>query len=81
MNMGKHQDMAERKRLARVDNLDRQHRVATARRAIYEEKYAVNSSAVGKLLDKDSLVPTTVCISFSYSLSNVSYFVPERIFQ
>ena len=33
-----------------------------ARRAIYEKNYAVNSKAVNRLLQEDSLVPTTVRI-------------------
>jgi hypothetical protein len=60
-NMGKPRDMAQRKTLARVDDVDRRHRVATARDLIYEKNYAVDSTAVKRLLEKDSLVPTAVC--------------------
>lgn len=60
-NMGKPRDMAQRKTLARVDDEDRRHRIATARDNIYEKKYSVNSTvAVNALLQRDSLVPTAV---------------------
>lgn len=60
--MGMPRDMAQRTTLARNDNENRQRRVAAARRAIYENNYAVNSKAVNEMLQEDSLVPTTVCI-------------------
>lgn len=50
--------MAQRKTLARVDDQDRRNRVMAARRAIYEKNHSVNSAAVNRLLQKDSLVPT-----------------------
>lgn len=58
--MGMRRDMAQRETLARVDDQSRQTRVAAARQAIYEKNYSVNSTAVNKLLQKDSLVPTAV---------------------
>jgi hypothetical protein len=64
-NMGKPRDMMQRKTLARVDNMTRRNRVASARECIYERNYAVDSAAVQNLLKEDSLVPTAVCIFFS----------------
>jgi hypothetical protein len=52
--------MTQRETLARVDDANRRGRVAAARKSIYEKNYAVNSSAVEKLLKVDSLVPTAV---------------------
>jgi hypothetical protein len=59
--MGKRRDMAQRDTLARVDDVDRRHRIATARNPIYGKNYAVDSTAVKRLLQKDSLVPSAVC--------------------
>jgi hypothetical protein len=60
--MGKRRDIAQRVTLARTDDVDRRHRVATARDLIYEKNYAVDSAAVKRLLEKGSFVPTVVCI-------------------
>jgi hypothetical protein len=59
--MGMPQDMAQRKSLACVDDLERQSHVSSARRLIYDKNYAVNSTAVENVLKKNSLVPTEVC--------------------
>jgi hypothetical protein len=53
-------DMAQRKTLARVDDVNRANRIAAARKSIYEGDYKVNSRAVEDLLGEDSLVPTAV---------------------
>jgi hypothetical protein len=58
--MGKHRDMTQRKTLARVDDLSRRNRVASAREVIYEKNYAVDGKAMEDLLKVDSLVPTAV---------------------
>lgn len=58
--MGMVRDMRQRKTSARVDDEDRRYRVVAARRAIYEKNYAVNSKAVNRLLQEDSLVLTAV---------------------
>jgi len=63
--MGKRQDMKQRKTLARVDDVDRRHRIETAHHLIYEKNYAVDSAAVKRLLGKDCLVPSAVCICSS----------------
>jgi hypothetical protein len=52
--------MMQRKTLARVDDVTRRNRVASARESIYKKNYAVDSAAVENLLKKDSLVPTAV---------------------
>jgi hypothetical protein len=62
--MGKYLDMRRRKTLARIDDVKRRNRVEIARKIIYEKNYGISSRAVEKLLQEDSLVPTTVC-SFS----------------
>jgi hypothetical protein len=56
--------MTQRNTLARTDNVGRRTRVTAARRSIYENKYAVNSTVVENLLKEDSLVPTAVGIPF-----------------
>ena len=62
-DMGKRRDMKQRETLARVDDVDRRHRIATARNLIYEKNYAVDSAAVKRLLQKDCLVPSAVSTS------------------
>lgn len=57
------QDMAQRVSLARVDDQHRRVVVSLAREIIYHKNFAVNSSAVEKLLKPESLVPTTVSFS------------------
>ena len=46
--------------MARADDDARRRKVSTARAAIYDKGYAVNSEAVENLLKEESLVPTTV---------------------
>jgi hypothetical protein len=60
-DMGKRRDMAQRDLLARIDDVDHRHHIATARYLTYEKNYAVDSAAVKRLLQKDSLVPSAVC--------------------
>lgn len=69
--------MKERSSLARVDDATRRARVESARSAIYEKNYAVNSNAVENLLREQSLVPTTVCVSF-YNFTICAYDVLHR---
>lgn len=59
-NMGKAQDMQQRRTLKRTDNDDRKRKVNIARNIIYQKNYAVNSKAVENQLKKESLVPTLV---------------------
>ena len=63
--MGMRQDMAQRRTLARIDDVKRRNRVETAREKIYEKGYVVGSRVVEDLLQEDSLVPTAVC-AFSF---------------
>jgi hypothetical protein len=60
-NVGMVTDMAQRTRLARIDDNHRKIRVTTARRLIYDKQHRVNSAAVENLLKEESLVPTSVC--------------------
>jgi hypothetical protein len=62
--MGNPRDMAQRKRLARVDDVSRRIRVEAARKSIYEGGSSITSILVEDLLHRDSLVPTTVCLLF-----------------
>jgi hypothetical protein len=55
--------MAQRKTLARVDDVDRRSRVETARKSVHEQNQKVDGAQMQKLLKKDSLVPTAVCTS------------------
>ena len=52
--------MMQRVSKARVDGIERQNKVAAARRFIYERNMQVNSTAVEALLRDWSGVPTTV---------------------
>jgi hypothetical protein len=74
-DMGKRRDIRQRKTLARVDDADNRHRVATARDLIYEKNYAVDSEAVKRLLGRDSLVPTAVYVPL------LAVVVPLNFFQ
>ena len=65
--MGKPRDMAQRKTLARIDDVDRRHRIASAHDLIYEKNYAVDSAAIKRLLQKDSLVPAVVWTHSSFT--------------
>jgi hypothetical protein len=46
--------------LVRVDDFNHQSKVTAARRIIYEKHYQVNSAAVERMLEKESLVPAMV---------------------
>jgi hypothetical protein len=59
-NMGMRRDMAQRRTLARIDDVKRRNLVETAREKIYEKGYVVDSKVVEGLLYEDSLVPTAV---------------------
>jgi hypothetical protein len=61
-NMGMCEDMAQRKSLARIDDIGRHRRLGAAREAIYIANSAVDGVAVENLLKEDSLVPTAVSI-------------------
>ena len=63
-NLGTISDMKQRVALARVDDLDRQKKIETARSIIYDRDYAVNSEASEALLQEQSLVATKVSFWF-----------------
>ena len=58
--MGMARDMAQRKTLARTNDVKHRTRVRAARKSIYEKDYAIDSRAVEDLLQEHSLVPTAV---------------------
>jgi hypothetical protein len=49
--------------LARTDDIKRRNHIEAARKIIYVKNYMINSKAVERLLQEDSLVPTVVCTS------------------
>ena len=53
-------DMRQRQLLARTDDANRQNKVLSAWKLIYERNYAVNTPQIEMLLRDQSLVPTTV---------------------
>lgn len=59
-DFGTTDDMKQRTSLVRYDNDASRFTIKTVRRIIYENKYAVNSQAVEKILKDKSLVPTYV---------------------
>ena len=58
--MGQKRDRHNRERLARQDNDARQKQVSTARKFIYEKKYAVTAEVVEAQLSDGSIVPSKV---------------------
>jgi len=68
-NLGLSKDRQQRVQFQRVDNLQRQVKISSARRIIYEENYRVNSAAVERILKEESLVPTSVGV---FSLSHIT---------
>jgi hypothetical protein len=73
-NLGMRRDMAQRRTLARIDNVKRRNRVEMAREKIYKNGYVVDSTAVEALLQEDSLVPTAVR-AFSFLRRLISMFM------
>ena len=71
-NMGKHRDILQRRTLARIDNVRRRNLVKAAHEKIYEKNYVVDSKAVGRLLQEESLVPTAVCLPLLHGNSKCS---------
>jgi hypothetical protein len=61
-------DRKQRSTLRRLDDAQRRGRVSSARKLIYENNMAVNSAAVERLLQPESLVPTSV------SFDSLPYF-------
>lgn len=79
-NMGMRRDMAQRRTLARIDDVKRRDRIETAREKIYEKGYVVDSRAVEDLLQEDSLVPTAVR-AFSTMIDFNAHAFSECIFK
>jgi hypothetical protein len=69
-NLGMARDRQQRLTLARTDDHDRRSKVAEARRLIYEKNYAVNSRTLDKILQDQSLVPTSVNLCILSTLSS-----------
>jgi hypothetical protein len=64
-NVGMRRDMAQRRTLARIDDVKWRNLVEKAREKIYEKGYVVDSTVVEDFLQEHSLVPTVVC-AFSF---------------
>jgi hypothetical protein len=58
--IGTKQDRINRFKLARVDDHKRRLTISAARRAIYQNNFAVDSAGVERMLKPQSLVPTSV---------------------
>lgn len=74
-NLGMLLDWKQHSTLRRLDDAQRRGRVSSAWKLIYENNMAVNSAAVERLLQPDSLVPTSV------SFDSLPYFYenwPDR---
>jgi|SRR5882762_1498976 hypothetical protein len=68
-NLGMARDRQQRLTLARVDDETKRFVIANSRRLIYERNYAVDSSALERILKDQSLVPTSVSAHvLSYNL-------------
>src|ERR1700721_1245661 len=80
-NIGMPQDMSERTSLARHDGINHWIKIQSARRLIYEKNYAVDSSAVERLLKEHSLVPTSVRVANSCSTVLYSIYKLECLFR
>lgn len=65
--------MTQRKTLARIDDAKRRHHVKAAREHIYEKSNGINSNKVENLLQKTSLVPTTVYTSLLQGIVVAKY--------
>jgi hypothetical protein len=63
--MGMRRDMAQRKTLARADDVRYRSRITSARKTIYEENNTIDSAGVERMLKEESLVPTTVFVIYS----------------
>jgi hypothetical protein len=75
-------DRRRRLGLQRSDDHRRQLLVSTARKAIYEENYGVSSARVERLLQAESLVPTTVILlPFLHRLQRSTWPRSECIFR
>jgi hypothetical protein len=71
--LGTKNDRKARQKLARSDDQTHQSLISTARKAIYENNFDVDSAMVERMLKPQSLVPTSVC-SFLLSSSQYSSF-------
>jgi Zn-finger nucleic acid-binding protein len=58
--LGMKRDRSARNKLVRVDNHELQHLISSARRAIYERNFDVDSAPVERMMKPQSLVPTVV---------------------
>ena len=72
--------MQKRLKLVHVDDRARKYEVELARRWLYEEGVAIDSTAMKNLLGPKSLTPTRVCY-FTVTISFPLMFItPECIF-
>ena len=69
-NMRMARDMWQHETMAHVDNMRHCNLVDVAQRAIYEHKFCMNSTAVRKMLQDTSLVPTAVHVHLVFSENN-----------
>ena len=80
--LGTKNDKRQRKSLARVDNLQYQVKISSARDIIYQNNRKVDSKLVQNFLKPQSLVPTEVCIySISFNFNKSQLYHTECIFK
>ncbi|EGN92220.1 hypothetical protein SERLA73DRAFT_127673 [Serpula lacrymans var. lacrymans S7.3] len=73
-NIGTPQDRKLQETQARVNNTTYLAKILSARKLIYKDNYAVNNTAVERLLKPHSLVPTTSALSAKLSPFNINIF-------
>lgn len=69
-------DRKQRTTKRRIDDNQRKQKVIRARGLIYEKNYAVDSKAVERILQDQSLVPTSVSSQRCKTSNAVTYSVP-----
>jgi hypothetical protein len=79
--MGMRRDMAQRRTLARIDDVKHVFVLRRRTRKIYEKGYVVDSRAVEDLLQEDSLVPTAVCAFSTLMINFNAHPLSECIFK
>jgi hypothetical protein len=62
---------------ARVDDRHRRDLISTARRAIYEQNFDIDSAAVERIMKPESLVPTSVSEFATQHLSLILCIEPR----
>ena len=78
-HLGTRRDRSARISLMRVDDNQRRSKITSARNLIYGKNYAVDSSAIQRLLKEKSLVPTEVGIHSPFFDNWCNCYPTERL--